>query len=155
MFIYSFTTYHCHCAALLQLVTPPRSISYQYKMSSNMNATALGTLTNHDGKRALSSDDATKNVAQPTKKLKSHNRTMSMEAAQKQLDDSASEIAKKDRIIQDRTREIAALKAQLATAERSLTIATNAKKRIKEKDAEATKMVKSDSKLIFEKVAYR
>ena len=68
-------------------------------MSSNTKATALGTLTNHDGKRALSNDDdATKNVAQPTKKLKSHNRTMSMEAAQKQLDDSASEIAKKDRM---------------------------------------------------------
>eukprot|EP00574_Skeletonema_japonicum_P006003 CAMPEP_0201717148 /NCGR_PEP_ID=MMETSP0593-20130828/2943_1 /ASSEMBLY_ACC=CAM_ASM_000672 /TAXON_ID=267983 /ORGANISM="Skeletonema japonicum, Strain CCMP2506" /LENGTH=462 /DNA_ID=CAMNT_0048207117 /DNA_START=10 /DNA_END=1398 /DNA_ORIENTATION=- len=78
---------------------------------------------------------------------------MSMEAAQKQLDDSASEIAKKDKIIQDRTREIAALKSQLATAERSLTIATNAKKRIQEKNAEALKMVKSDSKLIFEKVA--
>jgi len=120
-------------------------------MSSNKKATALGTLTNHDGKRALSSDDA-KDVARPTKKLKSHNRTMTIEAAQNQLDGSASEIAKKDRIIQDRTREIAALKAQLATAERSLTIATNAKKKIKEKNAEALKMVKSDSKLIFEKV---
>ncbi|KAK1746440.1 hypothetical protein QTG54_003047 [Skeletonema marinoi] len=101
-------------------------------MSSNKKATALGTLTNHDGKRALSSDDA-KDVARPTKKLKSHNRTMTIEAAQNQLDGSASEIAKKDRIIQDRTREIAALNSQLATAERSLTIATNAKKRLKRK----------------------
>ena len=123
-------------------------------MSSNKKATALGTLTNHDGKRPLSNDGDNKDVVKPAaKKLKSHNRTMSIEAAQDQLRGSASEIAKKDKIIQERTREIAALKAQLATAERSLTIATNAKKRIGEKNAEAVKMVKSDTVLIFEKVA--
>ncbi len=122
-------------------------------MSSNKKPTALGTLTNHDGKRALNSEDATKDVAAPpTKKLKSHQRTMTIEDAQKQLDGSASEIAKKDKIIQERTKEIAALKAQLATAERSLTIATNAKRKIQEKNAEAMMMVKSDSVLIFNKV---
>ncbi|KAL7497036.1 hypothetical protein ACHAWT_005353 [Skeletonema menzelii] len=123
-------------------------------MSSNKKATALGTLTNHDGKRALSNND-TKDVQPAAKKLKSHNRTMSIEAAQNQLDGSASEIAKKDRTIQDRTKEIAALKAQLATAERSLTIAKNAKKRIQEKNSEALEMVKSDSALIFEKVSLK
>jgi type II secretory pathway component PulJ len=77
---------------------------------------------------------------------------MTMEAAQQQLDTSEPEIAKKDKIIRERMAEIATLKAQLTTAERSLTLATNAKKKIQEKNKEALIMVQSDASLIMAKV---
>lgn len=77
---------------------------------------------------------------------------MTMEAAQQQLDTSEPDIAKKDKIIRERMAEIATLKAQLATAERSLTSATNAKKKIQEKNKEALTMVQSDASLIMAKV---
>lgn len=113
--------------------------------------TALATLTNTNGKRAADNTNGGDGVSS-IKKLKSHNRTMTMDEAKQHLAEADVKIKAKAKIIRDRQHEISELKKQLATAENSLTRARNAKAKIEDQNAEARKQVKSDADLIIEKV---